>query len=368
MKKKFSVVEPLVILPEKIDHAIRNMDKYHCNLSVNVTYVNNTGVTVYLYTRDGVVTEFPPCSQNFSVGQERFEIHKEHHFLGINFNISTPLDFDETFKGNAEREIYRKQHEADIEGVRQHPGTRSARFVKFSLTQAELQQKQSVHITNLDIVLSLLPPKEGISHPLTLHGDNYRLFHDIFKDMKLDWLTSFNILFIDNEDTFGDRYINVSGKALKITKTKSIMHCSGFYVFHLDGTALKPPKYYKSEEDLLKGEDLILYKSYEEAYTGGSPKSIYELEVLNKKIEFDKLKHQHEKESFEFKKQIDELTNSFREKEYQYKKELNDLNREYETQTLGRKKLSEDVKWGLGIASAILGAVATIIVTMKPKS
>ncbi len=367
MKNKFAVSEPVPVIPEKLDIKIRNMDKYPYNFSSSFTYVNNTDVTVYLYTRDGVVTEFPPCNQNFSVGQERFEIHKELNFLGVRHNISTPLDYDEDYKGNPERDIYRKQHEQDVDGCRQHPGTRSARFVKFAIMQTELKAKKSIHITNLDIVISSHPPSEGISHPLTLHGDNYRLFHELFKDMKLDWLMSFNILFVDNEDTLGDRYINVSGKAIKVSKTKSHMHCSGFYIFHLDGSSIKPPCYYRTEEELLKSENLILYKNFEEAFTGGSPKALYEVEVLKKKIEFDTLKHSHERESFEFRKKIDELTNEFREKEFQYKKELNDITREYETQTLGRKKMSEEIKWGLGIAAGIITAISTIVVAMKSK-
>lgn len=369
---KLLVPKPYFIAPEKLDPKTRGVDKSRYNLTSELTFVNNTGLKVYLYTRDGIVTEFPPGDSRYMVGSEAFEIHKEIGYLGVRFNVTTPMDHEETYQGNLEKEVYKKQLEFDVNSEPQFLNTKSTRFSLFKISQAKLMACKSMHITNLDIVVSTLGPETGMSHPLTFHGDCYRLLNDMVKETNLTELFSFNILFVDNSDDFGDRFINISGKTIKLHRTKSSSHTSGFYVFDLDGKGLTPPRFYETEEDLKVKEGILVFRSKDESDTGGNPKSIYEGEVLERKKEIDYLKHKNELESLDYKKKLDIMNNEFKEKEFHYKeaeakhkREYEELSRKYREAADARAKLYDSLKMAGTIIGGIASAVTAFIYAYK---
>lgn len=368
------VPKPYFVSPEKLGPETRAIDKTRYNLNIDYTYVNNTGLKLYLYTRDGVVTEFPPAGARYCVSREAFEIHKEIGYLGVNFNITTPVDHEPSYKGNYERDIYKRQLEFDINGDPQYANTKSSRFTLFKVSQADLMRVKSMHITNLDIVISTQGPETGMSHPLTMHGECYRLLNDMVKETNLTEFFSFNILFVDNDDSYGERFINISGKTIKLHRAKSSSHVSGFYVFELEGKGLLPPKYYKDEE-ALKEDGIVIFRSRDESKTGGGPKSIYDGEVLERKREIEELKHKNEIEALEFKKKLDIMNNQFKEKEFFYKeeetrwkREYEDLNRKYKEAAETRARFYDSLKMAGTIIGGIASAVTAVIYAYKASS
>lgn len=342
-------------------------------LSTKYSYRNYTNRTVWMITRDGVVTEFPPHDTIRQSGRY-FEICKETEYRNVNFNISTNLDEDSTYQMSAERKIYADQEFFDSKQVTQYLSRYNMRYVSYQIESEDFDAKKYTYVTNLDLVLTIENPKSGIAHPLTLHGDHFNLFFDAYKDVGYKWFTSICILLIDNDDLINDRYINFSGSVVKVRKRKDATRPSGLYIFSQHDDIMGSPKFYHLND--LESSGINFYNNKDDALTGGNAKAIYESEILKQKHEIERLRQQNEKDSLNYKAELEEQIfknkqyeaelrkrdMEFKEKQQEAEKEFNAEKREYEKATYNRKERKdfyEDVKWIVTITVSLAVAYLT---------
>ena len=363
--KDYILSKPCFIPPEKLNLNTRHPIQYNNRMNTTITYVNKTKVPIYLITRDGVVSKHDPESNQFGL-ESQFEIHHQINYIGVNFNIQSTLDVDKNYEGNLVKTIYNAQEANDsIPGI--YKGCSSDRYVAYCINIDYLTQRRSIYVTNLDVVISLDDPSvKNVSHPLTLHGVSCRLFHKAFKDTNMDAMSLIGFMIIDNDSFFkSEKFINISGVVTKINSVKDTTRPSGFYVFSWEGDTHKPVKLFELEN--ISNSGFSVFSSYEEAFTGGTPKSIYEEKTAKQKQE-DELRLS------EAKLAAEKLAFDFKEMELEYKKLLIELEmknaklkRELEEGILKRKAFTEEVKWGLGIIAAGLTAVGVILTHTKKK-
>lgn len=386
----YSFPEAVYIKPDTIPCNIRIPPQQSSRMEISTTYVNMTRQTVYILSRDGVTTAFPP-SNNIVSSSQRFEIYKRINYIGVNFNIPTLLDGDCSYQQSIDKAIFASQAEFDNSPTA-HKGYSSDRYLQFGIETSDLLKQKSIYVTNLDIVVTIEHPGTGITHPLTLHGDTCSLFHSAYKQFDLHWLTSINLMLVDNEFSVSKRYINISGKVVRITPISDKTRPSGLYIFNMENGAIEPPKIYGLDE--LDKSGIMFFNTYEEAISGGDPKAIFELaqkkELTAHKLEIEQreqelkttkyenekafmsLKQKIEMESLEFKVEAERKINEFKHNEMDYRAKIQDLEKENltfkrdsERRAQRRKETIEELKWAAGILAAVLTAAGVIIKHLK---
>jgi hypothetical protein len=385
-KTGYSFPEATYVKPDNIPLNVRVTPHLVQRLSTTITYTNKTQQTVYVLTRDGVTTSFPPAS-NIISAEQRFEVYKYTNYNGVNFNIPTLLDGDSKYQQSIDKSIYAEQEAFDNKPG-SHRGWSSDRYLQHGIDIATLLERKSLYLPNLDVVITIESPNSGITHPLTLHGECADVFHRAFKPFNMTCMTSFNILLIDNEDAIGARYINISGKVIRVLSVKDTTRPSGLYIFDMKKGVIEPPRIYPLDD--LNSSGYLFFASYEEAYSGGSPKAIFEKEIAanklemeqyaqdlsNKKREYEeeflKLKQKIERETLETKMNTERELNDFKIKELRYREKIQQLDqenltfkRDTERQAQRRRETIEELKWAAGILAATLTAIGIIVKHLK---
>lgn len=118
-----------------------------------------------------------------------------------------------------------------------------------------------------------------------------------YKDYVVGNPTGFLIEIIDNESQYGDRYMYSGNNVIRIPSFKNKERPSGVYVSVVEEvgsgrTENKGPVHYDMD---MATELYGLFKTHEEALTGGNPKLLTEERLLNQKRDFETVKQEFEK-------------------------------------------------------------------------
>jgi hypothetical protein len=243
---------------------------------------------------------------------------------------------------------------------------------------AFVKRGSNIYIPELDIVISNRLNHKCPKHPLSekfrrnllLDFDNKTVNSDVF---------GYTIRIIDNNGIYGDRYVNLNGKAYRIPARKDNLLLDGVYcncsheaIGNYDTDPVSK-KYSFNEADKALG----LYKTIEDALTYGDPTKIREKELEQLKLETKEREIilTKEKSELEFKyKQVELEKKEETAKAETMRKELehalhverirrNDYYEEasirrkdrFEERSVDRKDWTEILKF----VPAIIGAIAT---------
>lgn len=360
---RHTLPSPCYIRNADVAPGIRSGINYARGLDIRLAFINHSAHAVYVTTRDGVTTHFPPHDQ-YPI--DEFIINKTYRVSGVGFNVGNPCDKDPKYMGFFERNVYAHQQAYDRENGN-HEHYANSFYTKYVVEPSLLStyETKSVYLMNLDVVVSLLPPTEGVAHPFTLHGESDYFIDQINQMVKTEDACVLGIRLVDNDRKVGDQFINVSGQVIKITALRDLSRPDGVYIFTTDSFSKKPPQYYTLED--MNKSGILFYASQELAQTAGNPKTIYDERLRH-------ADHAHKMLELEIKKEL-EQERKLLEQEKNKTKHLEEANKklaasmeykrtmeknEYERRAQKRKDSSDDLKWMAALTVAVFAALAAL--------
>lgn len=290
------------------------------DFSVELKVLNNTGRGVYLYGREGYVAYIEPT-------------YCPDLSAGIYFN--TEVKSTGRVKTDASSFLVEKDSES-------RPSGRLPRrkiLEGFTFIRSEILEMSSTelhYVTDHDVAIGFREPTVDDVHPFSRDGVIDYVTNGARKKQSSGGL-DVTIDIIDNESTYGDRYISIGGSAFIIKARKDPMLESGIYAgwtneIRINGSAVAFGKrLFRFDELESSVFPFTLFKTPEEA-VGFDPAKKFEMDINASKNRLEALKQEREEMSL------------FR-KDY------------YEARALGRKDSSDG--WKL-IPAVVLGLVTLV--------
>lgn len=258
--------------------------------------------------------------------------------------------------------------------------------VEYRIKLEDFQQNGGVlYVPAFDLTLSIHAPDVPIYHPFSVQGSRSQLEKTTFGS-KRSRGASYQIRIIDNQERYGDRFVNLNGEVFKIRAEKASDLVDGVYLMGsspaVGNVAGKKARtvYFSFLE---AGEKLRLYTTYADAVTLGSPELLLKTKEEERKqklkdIEFERdvQRREAEVEMVRLKGEVaryDEVTkrqerviaalqHEYAVKELLHKRENMLLKEKFDASSTQRKESLEIVKF---IPAVIAGAAAVYLAINK---
>ena len=345
-----------------------------CHLSSpyeqHVVYLNGFSESIAIVERNGVKTILPPQRDrnniNFIV-RVIYTVPRDIHFDADNIMLSDP---DVSAEFSAIIKAGNKVIHGNNTGFNE-----SCQFsIDYIISREKLDRRGgSLYLVERDIIISRHVGKRTPLHPFSKY-----FFQEKFKTENTDIINEnvfgFSIKIVDNNGLYGDRYVNLNGKAYRIPARRDRILTNGVY-FTCSGQAfgnyeLCPPethKYSFDEADIA----LNLFRSVEDALTYGDPLKAKDKELERMKIEFKEKEMFLENEKLSMKARINDQEAEIKRRQNEYSdmaSRLEHMRREaeharnmdkmgrsdyYEERSSRRKDWSETLKYIPAIITAV---------------
>lgn len=167
-----------------------------------------------------------------------------------------------------------------------------------------LKDNSSIYIPEEDIMLSNSKSILSQPHPYSDEGAGLAACHELVKQKKVSGVF---IELIDNENTVKKRFMHVAKQLIEVPSRTDVNKKSGVYFTkaesdRMDEVHLAPEFYTIAEAE----EQLGLYKTREEAMTGGNPEVISRIEEDRVKKELTELQRTVSREKIETEREQNE--------------------------------------------------------------
>lgn len=250
---------------------------------------NNTERGIYLYGREGYVARIEPT-------------FNPRLASGIYFN--TDIKATGPVKTDADSIL----SEVDFSN---NPSGRQPRHLQlegYTRVRAEMLENQTglFYVIEHDVVLGYGEPQEGMVHPFS-HGGIVDYVTNGERKRVANGALDLTIDIVDNEGTFGDRYLNVSGAILAVKARRDSTLESGIYAgwtneIRVNGAPMTLGRRLFTFDELKTTKEFpfILFNSPEDA-KGFDPAKQLELTLTEAKNKLDVLKTEREEISLQRK-------------------------------------------------------------------
>lgn len=161
--------------------------------------------------------------------------------------------------------------------------------INYGIDISIIKENNVVYVPNLDLLINLGTYNNAYPHPFSSEGHGMKEYNDLIKDKKISGIF---IELVDNENNIKNRYMYVAKQLLEIPVRKDKNRESGVYFSkatydRLDEIHIKPEYYNYDKAEV----ELGLYKTKEEANTGGNPEHISKNELIIKEQELIDARH-----------------------------------------------------------------------------
>lgn len=342
------------------------------------SFVNNTGVSITLYWRNGLQFELAP-----EPNPRNSTLVVRHHITVRPAGYKPMLNFLATINEQSStelqqiREAFRSKLENNF-----HKGGEVV--LDYSVSLRELEELGgAVYFSEIDSVIALSTVQEKIYHPYSEEG---RL-HDVALGapaQKTDAGFAYFVTIIDNTGMVGPRFININRKVYQVKPKKDPRKRDGIYIVSshsLSGTSTNG-KIEKRHYPFGKEEELGLWETYEQALEGGDPSAAVKRELAEKEENIKRLNLERQEADQRNAMELARVQQETREREAVLEQERAKMEREkaeaefrekqrraelsdyYERRSYERKDHSEGLKF-LPTLLIGLGAVAGIFLQRK---
>lgn len=186
------------------------------------------------------------------------------------------------------------------------------------------EHRQSMYVTNQDLVVSTISPDKTPAHPFTQTTvDKKQKLSGDFEDLAS---ATIKLVYVDNTGLRGDRYANLCGQVQKLTPKKDINSSDGIFIYTRQKKINSTSDYYvaKTVVSLEDAEKVLgVYKTYEEAQYGGDPKNGVKLRMLEIESTVTQAKNDLALKNIE----VERLVSENKTQEMQYKSLINEHQR-----------------------------------------
>ena len=347
-----------------------NLDQ-HSSFSITVEFINGTNQTITVVDRAGVYTVIPPCNLR---GVNSFIVRKRYIFTeSVKFDA---MNVSNDIHENSSTDLIALKN-AIIE--QQFVKFRGKYYVNldFNIDILDLREKGGAcYYQNIDLLLSCRNEQTTPPHPFSQRGRERTM---VTEDPDINRLETFGykIKIVDNNNEFGDRFVNIAKSVFRVPATKDINSKDGVYLIVTGNAKGAPPtvEYFTFDSS---GSNLHLYRTREEAAALGDLHKQREQELAllehqvkasenDYKLERQKLTEAMDAKEREFK--IKELEyNEAKQKlekekaEQEHKRKMEELYRKdyYEDRSYVRKDSSEFLKYAPLLLTGVIALFAAI--------
>lgn len=347
---------PFISTVGKLSEQINHKDENSAAFKTIIYYINDSDIDITVTHRNNLgVTIFKPL--NVMSNNKRFIIRKCYQFRNPDVITSTETNINNysvVFGGSNHelmliREIIRRNRENNY---RCHYVDINIDYV---INVSDLKEESVLYDKELDLVIAAGNYSTNFPHPFSTEGQGVTEYLDYINNKKG---TGIFVEIVDNESLIKSRYIYAAKQLIELSVVKDPNKPSGVYFTklsnnRLDDVHITPKKYTFNEAEAALG----IYKTIEEAMSGGDPeqvnkKELAELNALlleqkkrlaeaNAEVEYKKAENARLKEEFEARK-MERDDDSDRRKDH------------YDRKTYERKDVYETVKTvGLLLSLAI---------------
>lgn len=282
-----------------------------------VTYINGFNEPVAIVERNGIKTILPPQRDrnniNFIV-RVTYKVPRDILFDASNILVSDPdITVECSAIIKAGDKIIRRPENAFNE---------SCTFsIDFVIPREKIDRRGgSIYLIERDVIISMHVGNRTPLHPYSKYYLKEKL-KDENSDIINENVFGFSIRIVDNNGLFGDRYVNLNGKAYRIPARRDRVLTNGVY-FTCTGQAfgnydLCPPETHKypfEEAD----KALNLFRSIEDALSYGDPIKAKEKELEKIKLEHKEKEMVFENEKLDLKRKINDQESELKRRQNEY--------------------------------------------------
>lgn len=354
-----------------------NSGEHLTDFRVSQFYINNTNEDVTVVLRNNLPITVEKNSGGYQ-SSKWFVIRTIYHFNRKQKIINTVNNINEYQK------VYGKKQE-DLEIIRQslvhafddNPNVNiTSVIIDFKIDISLIKDKGVIYSPDTDTLLVFRGLDLNYPHPFSNEGQAINEYHELVKERRTSGIF---VELIDNENNINNRYMYVANQLLEIPVQKDKNKKSGVYftkaVHDRFNDIHLTPEFFEFD----KAVDYIgLFKTKEEAISGGNPELITKTELAKLEKELAEAKHIQGIEQIEIKRKLaqsdTELENIKREnarlkEEIEIKKSMRTDNFEersnrrsdyYEERSYGRKDSTEFLKMAAVALTTAIGMLAIL--------
>jgi hypothetical protein len=367
---KFHHIDPVII------NSVSNRDNLAL-FKVTQYYENNTNEDIVVVLRNNLPIKVPRYLNGFN-SSKSFSIKTSYTFnsnSGIVEAINIITEILKTYSDNNEDLLL--INKALLSNYNNDRHTNYCNIViERTIDINFLKQEETVYMPECDVLVCFRNVNLKVSHPFSNNGQIISEYHNFVSDRKVSGVF---VELIDNENNIGNRYMYVAKQLIEIPVRKDPNKKSGVYFTKATNDRINDiqikPEFYEFD----KSEDYLgLYKTKEEAMTGGNPDHISktklkqlehdllearldsERDKLERDSEISKLNKEVEKAKLETIKTKEEFEKSKAYRNNYYDSASQHRNDYYEQRSYNRKDAHEMVKYLPSIAIGIIGALVYV--------
>lgn len=355
-------------------------------LTIGLQFYNSSGQDLIVVTRQGAEFIIPHLGQYPYKG---LQIVKEYQ-VGSEVAIDTTHMLDDpgetpTVDIIAEEAALHRNPNRTFTGF-----NTSQHKVDYKISKADLSRcGGSLYFPALDLTIYIKGRVKRTVHPYSVRGSRAAIARNTF-GLQYDKGIHFQVRIIDNEGTFGPRFINLGGKVFRVNPEIDRSTLSGVYVANtpsINSEAEQPAKDREVKHYFFSNvsEDLHLYTTYVDALTLGNPETILKEKSEQRKAALAEMDYARAQAQREVERERDELRvrlqqmqdeaseRELRNKSVQHEQELQELvakrtvaevKEKYQIASYDRQESVEVLKY---VPALVVGVGAIVLTIMKLK-
>ena len=261
--------------------------EYEAPFTVTSYICNSTSVPITVLNRINLPITYPPISGG-NMGDNalsvrviyrfrKFEtivntINNIQKFLGVYGVVGPEIDFIVTALLNACNNKVVNCQCVDV-------------ALEYMYTYAELQEKKKLYCPTTDLFMALGNYHTELVHPFSTEGFAFSEYYNFVETKEISGIF---IELIDNDSEINDRFLFAGKQVIKIPVKNDPLRISGVYYSIASSSKLNDVHIAPTHLTFKDAEDKLgLYKSQEEALSGGNPELLvkYNLQKLDSEIE-----------------------------------------------------------------------------------
>lgn len=255
-------------------------------------YINNTNENITVVLRNNLPIYCPKHRQTLS-GATSFTIRNVYQFNSYAVIIDTINQLTNVINAHGETEDLKLIRDVLINAF---DGDRNCNYARVCIDRKidilNIKSNGSLYVPEADVLLQYNHLDVSVPHPFSKNGHGIAEYHKIAEEKKV---TGIFIELIDNENNIDKRYMYVANQILEVPVTKDKTKESGVYFTKAINDKFNDvhikPEFYTFDEAV---DYLGLYKSKEEAATGGNPQLVSKVKLAELEEKLQTIKHNNQ--------------------------------------------------------------------------
>jgi hypothetical protein len=339
-------------------------------------YINNTNENVTVVLRNNLPI-YCPKHRHTLTGATTFTVRNVYQFNSYAVVVDTINQITNVINAHGETEDLKLIKDVLVNAYDNDRNCNYARVcIDRKIDILDIKSNGSLYVPEVDVLLQYNHLDVSVPHPFSKNGHAIAEYHKLAEEKKV---TGIFIELVDNENNIDKRYMYVANQILEVPVTKDKSKESGVYFTKAINNKFNDihikPEFYTFDEAV---DYLGLYKSKEEAATGGNPQLVSKVKLAELEEKLQHLKHSNQIDQAEKQALISQLNhelelakaevirtkheaenNKHRRDDY-YDSRQKNRNDYYEDRSYQRKDTHEILKYIPGIALGIVGAFAYV--------